>query len=146
MQKQLHNQRTMKLMSSLLKEGGKCIYVAPSGGRDRPNKEGVVEVAPFDPDSIEMFRLMALQAKTPTHFYPLSLSTYNVLPPPSTIEKGIGEKRYANKSVVHICFGKECNMELKHLDPSISKHEKRALLANSIEAEVKKDYDLIKQL
>lgn len=146
MQKQLHNQRTMKLMSTLLKEGGKCIYVAPSGGRDRPNQEGIVEVASFDPDSIEMFRLMALQAKTPTHFYPLSLSTYNVAPPPSTIEKGIGEKRYANKSVVHICFGDECDMDLKDLDPSISKHERRAILAKRIEDQVKKDYQYITHL
>jgi glycerol-3-phosphate O-acyltransferase len=146
MQKQLHNQRTMKLMSSLLKEGGKCIYVAPSGGRDRPNAQGIVEVAPFDPDSIEMFRLMSIQAKTRTHFYPLSLSTYEVLPPPSTIEKGVGEKRYANKSVVHICFGDECDMDLKNLDPSITKHEKRSLLAKIIEDSVKKDYEYIKQL
>lgn len=32
-QKQLHNKNTMDLMSRLLKEGGKIIYVAPSGGR-----------------------------------------------------------------------------------------------------------------
>ncbi len=59
MKKQLHNKRTMELMSELLSEGGKAIYVAPSGGRDRPNADGVVEIAPFDPQSIEMFYLMA---------------------------------------------------------------------------------------
>ena len=48
-QKLLHNKKTMQLMSQLLTEGGKCIYVAPSGGRDRKNAEGVVEIAPFDP-------------------------------------------------------------------------------------------------
>src|SRR5262249_36194951 len=47
-EKQHHNKRTMEIMSLLLKEGGKLIYVAPSGGRDRRNKQGVVEVAPFD--------------------------------------------------------------------------------------------------
>ncbi len=67
-EKQLHNKSTMELMSSLLKEGGKIIYVAPSGGRDRRSPSGKVDVAPFDPQSIEMFSLMARKAKTPTHF------------------------------------------------------------------------------
>jgi len=44
-------------MSELLSEGGKTIYVAPSGGRDRRNNQGIVEVAPFDPQSIEMLLL-----------------------------------------------------------------------------------------
>jgi glycerol-3-phosphate O-acyltransferase len=43
-------------------------YVAPSGGRDRPNQEGIVEVAPFDPQSIEMFNLMAKKSTRPTFF------------------------------------------------------------------------------
>src|ERR1700733_8124624 len=33
-----HNQRTMNRMKELLCEGSKFIYVAPSGGRDRPNQ------------------------------------------------------------------------------------------------------------
>ncbi|MBX9744085.1 MAG: 1-acyl-sn-glycerol-3-phosphate acyltransferase, partial [Chlamydiales bacterium] len=59
LEKQLHNKNTMELMSRLLQEGGKVIYVAPSGGRDRKNAQGMIEVAPFDPQSIEMFYLMA---------------------------------------------------------------------------------------
>lgn len=140
--KQLHNQKTMKLMSELLKEGGKCIYVAPSGGRDRPNKEGVVEVSPFDPDSIEMFRLMALQSKTETHFFPLALNTYNILPPPSTVEKGVGERRSTTRAKVHICFGDECNMQVQH--PELSRKEKREVLAKAIWDRVQSDYKKIK--
>jgi glycerol-3-phosphate O-acyltransferase len=50
----LHNQRTIKRMGQLLSEGGYCIYVAPSGGRDRKDqKTGKVEAAAFDPQSIE---------------------------------------------------------------------------------------------
>ena len=82
--KQLHNKKTMERMSELLEEGGKCIYVAPSGGRDRANAHGVVEVAPFDPQSVEMFYLMARRAARPSHFYPMALSTYDFLPPPET--------------------------------------------------------------
>jgi glycerol-3-phosphate O-acyltransferase len=109
--KQLHNKSTMGLMSSLLKEGGKIIYVAPSGGRDRRNSDGVVEVAPFDPPSIEMFYLMAKKAKTPTHFYPFSLDTYDVMPPPDTIQKELGEARYAKRSSVHLAFAPEFDMD-----------------------------------
>lgn len=78
-QKLQHNQRTLKKMAQLLDEGGKCIYVAPSGGRDRKDADGIVRVAPFDPQSIEMFRLIAANAAKPTHFHPLALFTYNLL-------------------------------------------------------------------
>ena len=55
-EKSKHNRLVMKTMAKLFKEGGKCIWVAPSGGRDRPNAEtGKFEVAPFDSKSIEMF-------------------------------------------------------------------------------------------
>lgn len=76
-----HNQRTMKKMQELLSQGGKCIYVAPSGGRDRPNEEGIVEVAPFDPDSLELFRLISRKSGVKTHFYPLALKTFELMPP-----------------------------------------------------------------
>jgi len=110
-QKQLHNKNTMELMSRLLQEGGKIIYVAPSGGRDRRGANGQVEVAPFDPASIEMFTLMARKAKTPTHFYPFALATYDLLPPPETVEKELGEVRTAKRCPIHISFAPEFDME-----------------------------------
>ncbi|MES2272698.1 MAG: 1-acyl-sn-glycerol-3-phosphate acyltransferase [Chlamydiota bacterium] len=109
--KQLHNKNTMGLMSRLLEEGGKIIYVAPSGGRDRRNGQGTIEVAPFDPQSIEMFYLMARRAKTPTHFYPLSLSTYDLLPPPETIQTELGEIRTAKRSPIHLGLSEAFDME-----------------------------------
>ncbi len=111
MEKMLHNKNTMQLMSHLLQEGGKMIYVAPSGGRDRRNAQGVVEVAPFDPQSIEMFYLMARKAKTPTHFYPFSLCTYDLLPPPETVQKELGERRVAKRCAIQIAFLSEFDME-----------------------------------
>lgn len=110
-QKQIHNKNTMELMSRLLKEGGKIIYVAPSGGRDRIGSLGNIEVAPFDPASIEMFYLMAKKAKTPTHFYPFTLATYDLLPPPETVQKELGETRVAKRSPIHIAFSEEFDME-----------------------------------
>ncbi len=111
LQKQLHNKNTMELMSRLLEEGGKIIYVAPSGGRDRKGKNGRVEVAPFDSASIEMFYLMAKRAKTPTHFYPFTLATYDLLPPPETIQKELGETRIAKRCSIQIAFSPEFDME-----------------------------------
>jgi len=60
--KQRHNRMVMKTMQQLMTDGGKCIWVAPSGGRDRPSDDGKYEVAPFDSKSIEMFRLMSAKA------------------------------------------------------------------------------------
>lgn len=111
MQKQLHNKNTMKLMSRLLEEGGKIMWVAPSGGRDRKALSGEVEIAPFDPSSIEMFHLMARVAKTPTHFYPLTLDTYDLLPPPETIQKELGEVRKAKRCSIQMVFSPEFDME-----------------------------------
>lgn len=109
--KQQHNKSAMQLMSELLSEGGKAVYVAPSGGRDRPNAQGVFEVAPFDPQSIEMFYLMAQKSCHPTHFYPLSLKTHEVLPPPETIQIELGEVRTMKKAPIHLHFAPEIDME-----------------------------------
>jgi glycerol-3-phosphate O-acyltransferase len=133
----LHNQRTMKKMAQLLVEGGKCIYVAPSGGRDRPNAEGIVEVARFDPQSIELFYLISQQAGTPTHFYPLALSTYALLPPPNSVKKEIGEKRQAQCTPIHLAFGNEIDME--HY-PGLDKRQKRRARADAIWEKVKELY------
>lgn len=111
-QKQLHNQKAMQILKSLLSEGGKCIFVAPSGGRDRINSNGKVEVAPFDAQSIELFWLIAQQAEKPTHFYPMSLATYWLLPPPHSVDIEIGETRSASRSPAHIVFGAELDMDI----------------------------------
>lgn len=109
-EKLLHNKRTMKVMGELLGEGGKCIYVAPSGGRDRRDENGKVNVAEFDPKSIEMFRLKAFQAKTPCHFYPLALSTYSIFPPPAEINVDLGEVRTSDFAPAHFWVGEEIDM------------------------------------
>lgn len=35
------------------------VWVAPSGGRDRPNEEGKLVVADFDSKAIDMFKILA---------------------------------------------------------------------------------------
>jgi glycerol-3-phosphate O-acyltransferase len=109
-EKQRHNQKAISTLVQLFKDGGHAVYVAPAGGRDRPNAQGIVEVAEFDPDSIAMMELVAQQAKRPTHFYPLALATYRLLPPPPTVEKELGEERHCHHAPVGVAFGRPLEM------------------------------------
>jgi glycerol-3-phosphate O-acyltransferase len=106
-QMQEHNKKSIKVLSKLLDEGGKCIYIAPSGGRDRPDRTGRFVVAPFDPQSIQLCRLLGSKAEKPTHFYPLGLYTHAILPPPEGVQKELGEKRNINHASIGAAFGKE---------------------------------------
>lgn len=139
--KQHHNSNTMKLMKTLLDEGGHCIYVAPSGGRDRPDEDGIVHPAPFDPQSIEMFYLMARHAAKPTFFYPLALSTYSILPPPETIQTEVGEHRKTQTSAIHLAFGKQLDMEHFPNSDIKDKHLRRKARADYIYNLVCEDYN-----
>ena len=139
--KQLHNKKTMELMAKMLKEGGYAIYVAPSGGRDRRNDKGSIEIAPFDPQSIEMFYLMAKKSKKPTHFFTLTLHTYDVLPPPETTEKDVGESRLTQGGAVHLDFGPEVDMEtFPGYEKARDKHDLRKLRAHYLWNLVQKSY------
>jgi glycerol-3-phosphate O-acyltransferase len=102
--KSRHNRNVMKEMQNLFKEGGKIVWVAPSGGRDRRGSDGEYEVAPFDAKSVEMFRLMADKAGRPTHFYPLSMLTYAVCPPPEAVGGDVGERRTVKYSPAALHF------------------------------------------
>ncbi len=106
-----HNQKTMRLMKNLLSKGGCCIYVAPSGGRDRRNKEGLLLPSPFDPDSIEMFRIISKASQKPTFFYPMALQTFDLLPPPEIIEVDLGEIRKIYRSSINFSIGNAIDLE-----------------------------------
>jgi glycerol-3-phosphate O-acyltransferase len=138
LQKQLHNKKTMEKMSELLKEGGKIIYVAPSGGRDRKDQNGKIQVAPFDAQSLEMFILMAKRAKTPTYFHTLALSTYNLLPPPESIQIELGEERMCHKTKIGFYFGEVIDLE-KYADIG-DKHTQREKRAQDLTSEVISHY------
>lgn len=138
-----HNQITIKRMGELLSAGGCCIYVAPSGGRDRPGRNGKVDVAAFDPKSIEFFWLTAQNAAKPTHFYPLALATYALLPPPNHVKKTLGEPRIFKVSPIFLAFGPELDMEHFPGHDNPDKKLRRKLRAQYIWEEVKKYYRLI---
>lgn len=144
-EKQLHNRKTMHRLKELLASGGRAIYVAPSGGRDRPDGAGIVQVAPFDPQSIEMFRLFTKEAlvtspQAKTHFYPLALWTYPILPPPPSIQKELGEVRNATRERFFLSFGKQIDMNHFPGHELEDRHAKRAACAAHIWELVHQDY------
>ena len=138
--KQQHNKRTMERMGELLSEGGQCIYAAPSGGRDRANADGRVEVAPFDAPSVEMYYLMAKRASRPSHFYPMALGTYPFLPPPETIQVELGEARRIVRTGIHLAVGSEVDMERAALGAP-DKHGGRLNRATSVWRAVVSEYE-----
>lgn len=109
-----HNRRTIHATSALFKEGGKVLWFAPSGGRDRRSKETFrVEISDFDDGAVEMMRFTAEKAGVPCHFYPMSLWTYDMLPPPNSVGGAeIGEERIVNHIPMHMYIGKELSWDL----------------------------------
>lgn len=88
------NQKTLIKMTMLLKKGGQLLWVAPSGGRDRPDPETNEWVpAAFDPSSVENMRRLAEAVRVPSHIHALSLLCYEIMPPPVQVEKALGERR-----------------------------------------------------
>lgn len=140
LQKLTHNRHTMQKMAELLGQGGQCIYVAPSGGRDRPDKNGKVQPAPFDPDSIEMFRLMAQRSGKIVHFHTLALATHDLQPPPNQIKINLGERRQVHCTPIFLAFGREIDMD-NCIPSDLEKVAKRKARAEFIWQQVIKDYN-----
>lgn len=92
--KRRSNTRSLKEMALLLRAGSQIIWIAPSGGRDRPDPiTGEWYPAPFDVSSVDNMRRLVEHSTVPGHIYPLSLLCYEVMPPPPQVEKQIGERR-----------------------------------------------------
>ncbi|KAL8107649.1 glycerol-3-phosphate acyltransferase, chloroplastic-like [Apium graveolens] len=88
------NTRSLKEMAQLLRSGSKIIWIAPSGGRDRPDpatKEWFP--APFDASAVDNMRRLMEHAGCPGHIYPVALLCHDIMPPPAKVEKEIGERR-----------------------------------------------------
>jgi glycerol-3-phosphate O-acyltransferase len=107
-EKSRQNMKAMSGMLTKLKKGGCMLWVAPSGGRDRRDVEtGKTPIAPFDSKTVDMFRLMGTKSKIATHYYPLSMVSYELCPPPDFIEAGTGEQRNFRFVPVGIKVGEE---------------------------------------
>ena len=106
------NIATIKEIERLMKEGGHLIWVAPAGGRDRPNAEtGVLLPDKWDPDAVELFRKLSSKKGTkPTHFFPLAMATHDIMPPPKATEKSLGEDRTVAYSGVGLSLAAELDV------------------------------------
>ena len=82
-------------------QGGKLIWIAPSGGRDRPNAEGQWVPAMFDPAAVELMRQMLTKSGRTGHLYPLAMHSGEMMPPPQAAEKDLGEPRLTK----HVAVG-----------------------------------------
>jgi len=140
-QKLQHNTRTLSQLNALLQKGGNCIYIAPSGGRDRFDEQNIPKVAPFDPQSVEIFRLLAQKAQTPTHFHLLALSTMHLLPPPTSINVELGELREVSFSPIRLAFGPE--IDFAALSTSPDKKKQREERSAWMTAQIKKMHDAL---
>ncbi|PNH02302.1 Glycerol-3-phosphate acyltransferase, chloroplastic [Tetrabaena socialis] len=87
------NRRTLVAMQRKLNEGGTLLWIAPSGGRDRPNADDEWLPDVFDPTAVELMRSLTQRAKQPGHIIPMSMFSYPMMPPPKTLEKNVGERR-----------------------------------------------------
>ncbi|ESW30242.1 hypothetical protein PHAVU_002G136600 [Phaseolus vulgaris] len=96
--KRTANIRALKEMAMLLRNGSQLVWIAPSGGRDRPDAQTREWVpAPFDISSVDNMRRLVEHSGPPGHVYPLAILCHDIMPPPLKVEKEIGEKRI-------ICF------------------------------------------
>ena len=107
--KQAQNLASMTAMSEQFGAGGKVFWVAPSGGRDRPDETGNFVVAPFDVKAVDMFKILAMQSGKPMHFFPMAMYTNRLVPPPKEVSSGLGEARSAKRGAVSVEFLGETN-------------------------------------
>ena len=75
----------IQAMGELFAQGGQVFWVAPSGGRDRPDDSGEFVVAPFDLKVLDMFKILAQQSKKQLTFYPMAMYTNKLIPPPKGV-------------------------------------------------------------
>ena len=110
--KMKQNLNTVKAMQRLLKQGGICIWIAPAGGRDRRSPDGTITPDKFDPAAIEMLRKLGTKkGAAKTHYYPLAMATYDIMPPPVAKEKSIGEERIVNFTGAGLSLGEELDVD-----------------------------------
>jgi glycerol-3-phosphate O-acyltransferase len=102
--KQAQNLASMKAMGDLATAGGNVFWVAPSGGRDRPDESGSFVVAPFDMKALDMFKLVGMQSGRRMHFFPMAMYTHTLVPPPKEVSSTLGETRSAKRGAVSIEF------------------------------------------
>lgn len=145
--KMKQNLSTVKEMQRLLNKGGMLIWIAPAGGRDRRQTDGTLIPGNFDPQAVEMMKKLGSKSSSAkTHFYPLAMATYDIMPPPASSEKSIGEKRVVNFTGVGLSVGEEIDFSsggewYKLKNDNI---DEATALTSYLLSKVREEYDVIK--
>ncbi|KAJ4951094.1 hypothetical protein NE237_027926 [Protea cynaroides] len=138
------NIQSLKEMALLLRGGSQIIWIAPSGGRDRPDPlTGDWYPAPFDVSSIDNMRRLADHSGVPGHIYPLALICYDVMPPPTQVQKEIGEQRVISFHGVGLSVAPEINFNgiaAVHEKP----HEAKVAFSQALYNSVVEQYNVLK--
>ncbi|KAG9154657.1 hypothetical protein Leryth_021149 [Lithospermum erythrorhizon] len=138
------NTRSLKEMALLLRGGSKIIWIAPSGGRDRPDpltKEW--HPAPFDTSATDNMRRLVEYAGVPGNIYPLAILCYDVMPPPAQVEKEIGEKRVISFHGVGISVGQ--NISFHEVAGALEDTEEaRTVYTRALYESVSRQYSILK--
>jgi glycerol-3-phosphate O-acyltransferase len=134
--KMKQNLSTVKEMQRLLNKGGMLIWIAPAGGRDRRQADGTLCPDKFDPQAIEMMRKLGTKSTSAkTHYYPFAMATYDIMPPPASSEKTIGEQRVVNYTGVGLAIGEEVD---------VAAFTESEVLAEYVWQKVVDEYELIR--
>ncbi|CAO2819676.1 unnamed protein product [Amaranthus hypochondriacus] len=138
------NTRSLKELVLLLRGGSKIIWIAPSGGRDRPDAvTGEWYPATFDIPSVDNMRRLVQHAGVPGHIYPLALLCHNIMPPPAKVEKEIGERRMISYHGVGISVAPEINDYDLSLDGK-NEEEAKSAYTHALYNSVTEQYEVLK--
>jgi glycerol-3-phosphate O-acyltransferase len=144
------NRKTLVAMQRALNAGGCLLWIAPAGGRDRPDAEtGAWLPDKWDPAAVELMRNLAARAKPRGHIYPMAMFSWPVMPPPKAVEKALGERRVTAYSGVGISLCEELTAdELAPAPKDASPEEKEAAqraLAETAQRRVTDEYRLLER-
>ena len=109
--KMKQNRTTLVKMQRLLNAGGNLLWIAPSGGRDRPDDAGYWKPAAFDVTTVELMKKLALNAKSKTALFPFAMWSWKIMPPPPKVQVELGEERIINFSGVGIALAEELDVD-----------------------------------
>lgn len=147
-EKMAMNRRTLRAMQSALNEGGKLLWIAPSGGRDRSVDPVTGENTPdrFDASAVELMRALLTKASHPGHIYPLAMYSYRIMPPPKSVEKAIGERRLVFHAPVGISLCEEMELEALAAGAGEDKEAKQQQVADAAWQQVCAEYAAIMKI
>eukprot|EP00210_Caulerpa_lentillifera_P008691 g8290.t1 len=135
------NRKTLVTMARQLNKGGLLLWIAPSGGRDRPREDGKWTPNTFDPTSVELMRKLLASSKKAGHLYAMAMVSWKMMPPPVQIQDTIGERRETNFVGVGISVSSEINVEDVLKDCKEDDAElKQKMLADFARLEAEKEF------